>query len=137
MNTCPSETRHKPDKPDIEEDTKGTNGTCWQSQEEIAPEMTQMPHHDAQVTSPPAGLPPGTKRVVTFDTNAYRNLNRNKVRDLRQRERETGVFALANPIVIQELAAHLVNERDDDYRHCVSGRGINAKGSVNQRKERQ
>jgi hypothetical protein len=82
--------------------------------------MTQMPHHDAQVTSPPAGLPPGTKRVVTFDTNAYRNLNRNKVRDLRQREREAGVFALANPIVIQELAAHVADEQDKDYRHCVS-----------------
>jgi hypothetical protein len=66
-----------------------------------------------------AQLPPGTTRIVTFDTNAYRRLGRNKAKALRQREREAGVLALASPIVIQELAAHLADQSDPDYKYCM------------------
>ena len=55
-------------------------------------------------------LPPGIKKVVIFDTNAYRTLGRRKVQSLRQRELECGVLALAHPVVMLELSAHLADK---------------------------
>ena len=72
--------------------------------------------------------PPGTTRVVIFDTNAYRNfvggLNvadaRIKALRLRQLEQAAGVFSLASPIVIWELAAHLADPTDPHYPDCLA-----------------
>ena len=73
--------------------------------------------------------PPGTKRVVIWDTNAYRNFvggynvadARAKALQLRQREQAVGVFALASPIVIWEFAAHLADSTDPHYPDCLAG----------------
>jgi hypothetical protein len=72
--------------------------------------------------------PPGTKRVVIWDTNAYRNFvgdynvadARAKALQLRQREQAAGVFSLASPIVIWELAAHLADSTDPHYPNCLA-----------------
>ncbi len=70
--------------------------------------------------TPQPSLPPGIKKVVIFDTNAYRTLGRRKVQSLRQRELECGVLALAHPVVMLELSAHLADKNDRDYRPCMS-----------------
>ena len=73
-------------------------------------------------------LPRGTKRVVIFDTNAYRDFigrlppaeARAKALRLRLKEQTAGVLALANPFVIWELAAHLAEPADESYDKCLS-----------------
>jgi hypothetical protein len=73
--------------------------------------------------------PPGTRQIVIFDTNAYRELTfglslndaRNKSFQLRQLEVNSGHFALANPVVIWELVAHLADPTDPAYANCLSG----------------
>ncbi|MBI5818275.1 MAG: hypothetical protein HZA88_04745 [Verrucomicrobia bacterium] len=72
------------------------------------------------VPTPQPNLPLGTKKVVIFDTNAYRRLGRHKVQSLRQREIECNVCALAHPVVMLELAAHLADENDPHYSPCMS-----------------
>jgi hypothetical protein len=72
--------------------------------------------------------PPGTKRVVIWDTNACRNFvggdsvadARAKALLLRQREQSAGVFSLASPIVIWELAAHVADSTDPHYSVCLA-----------------
>lgn len=69
----------------------------------------------------------GTKKVVIFDTNAYRNLtfrlslgeSRAKAISLREHEKKTDCSVLAHPIVIWELLSHLVNSADPGYTHCL------------------
>lgn len=73
-------------------------------------------------------VPPGVKRIIIFDTNAYRNLtfdlsladSRSKALQLRQLEQKAGNFALASPIVIWELIAHLSNTNDPAYDYCLN-----------------
>ncbi len=72
--------------------------------------------------------PQGTKKTVIFDTNAYRNLthdlpladSRSKALHLRQLEQKAENFALASPIVIWELIAHLGDANDPAYHHCLN-----------------
>ncbi len=72
--------------------------------------------------------PPGTKRIIIFDTNAYRELTfglslndaRAKALQLRQLEQSVGTFVLANPIVIWELIGHLGATSDPAYRYCLN-----------------
>ncbi len=72
--------------------------------------------------------PPGTKKIIIFDTNAYRNLafglsladSRIKALQLRQLEQKAGNFALASPIVIWELIGHLGNTSDPAYHYCLN-----------------
>jgi hypothetical protein len=69
-----------------------------------------------------------SKKVVIFDTNAYRVLThglpldaaRAKVLQLRQLEGHSGNSALAHPIVVSELLTHLVDASDPAYGHCVN-----------------
>jgi hypothetical protein len=73
-------------------------------------------------------IPPGTKKIVIFDTNAYRDLTfglslaeaRAKALRLRALEQKAGNFALASPIVIWELIAHLGNISDLAYPYCLN-----------------
>ena len=73
-------------------------------------------------------LPVDTKKIIIFDTNGYRELTNGlrlgeiKANSLRLRECEhkAGIFALANPIVIWELIAHLANVNDPAYDHCLN-----------------
>jgi hypothetical protein len=73
-------------------------------------------------------IPNGTKRIIIFDTNAYRVLTaktsladcRAKATQLRQREQAAGVFVLASPTVIWELVAHLADPNDPGYEHCLN-----------------
>lgn len=73
-------------------------------------------------------LPVGTKKVIIFDTNGYRELTNGLSLDdikakslhLRECERKAGIFALANPIVIWELIAHLADISDPAYSHCLN-----------------
>lgn len=68
------------------------------------------------------------KRVVIFDTNAYRNLtfslslaeSKAKAVKLREHEKKAGVAILAHPIAIWELLAHLVDATDPAYTHCLN-----------------
>lgn len=72
--------------------------------------------------------PAGTKRVVIFDTNAYRYLtsdlslaeSRTQAQRLRELEKKSGVFALASPIVIWELIGHLGETTDPAYNRCLN-----------------
>lgn len=59
--------------------------------------------------TPQPSLPSGTKKLVIFDTNAYRMLGRRNVQALRQRELACGVLALAHPgVVVRQGEADLV-----------------------------
>jgi len=70
--------------------------------------------------------PPGTKRLIIWDTNAYRNFvgsdtvadARAKALHLRKCEQASGVLALASPIVIWELPAHVADSSDPHVRPC-------------------
>lgn len=73
-----------------------------------------------EMPAPQPSLPSGTKKVVIFDTNAYRILGRSKVKALRQRELACGVLALAHPVVMLELSAHLADKNDHSYKPCMS-----------------
>ena len=72
-------------------------------------------------------VPAGTTKIIIFDTNAYRNLTyglplpeaRAKALALRSLEQKAGVFALASPLVIWELVAHLADPSDPAYQHCL------------------
>jgi hypothetical protein len=67
------------------------------------------------------------KKVVIFDTNAYRSLtfglsleeSRAKAISLRANEKHVGCSVLAHPIVIWELLSHLVDSADPGYPHCM------------------
>lgn len=69
-------------------------------------------------------LPTRIRRVVAFDTNAYRALAsvaqpeeaRRRARALVQAERKRGIQALAYPTVLGELIAHLGSADDPSYR---------------------
>ena len=73
-------------------------------------------------------IPNGTKRVVIFDTNAYRVFAHGstledvqaKAKQLRGREQQAGVFVLASPIVVWELVAHLADPADPALPHCLN-----------------
>jgi hypothetical protein len=73
-------------------------------------------------------IPNGTKSIGVFDTNAYRNLcfglsladARARAVRLRELERAAGAAALASPIVIWELLAHLADPADPAYSHCLN-----------------
>jgi len=80
----------------------------------------EPPTVGAEMPTPQPDLPPGTKKVVIFDTNAYRGLGRAKAQVLKQRENECGVLALANPVVMLELASHLADKKDRHYKSCMS-----------------
>jgi hypothetical protein len=77
---------------------------------------------------PLLAVPDGAKSVAVFDTNAYRNLSfglsladaRARAVRLRELERAAGAAALASPIVIWELLAHLADTADPAYSHCVN-----------------
>jgi hypothetical protein len=68
-----------------------------------------------------------SKRIVIFDTNAYRKLTRGlsieaartKAAYLRRIEDQSGSFALAHPIVIWELLTHLATPLDTHYDNCL------------------
>lgn len=68
-----------------------------------------------------------TKKVVVFDTNAYRVLThgldlneaRAKALHLRQLETRSGHSALAHPIVVWELLSHLLDSSDPAYTYCL------------------
>ena len=70
----------------------------------------------------------GTKQMVVFDTNAYRNLtfglttdeSRKIARKLADAELACGTKALVNPFVIWELVAHLANSGDPAYKNCMN-----------------
>jgi hypothetical protein len=71
-------------------------------------------------------IPNGTKRIIIFDTNAYRELARGSLADcraravqLREREQTCSVFVLATPIVIWELTAHLTDPADAAFNSCL------------------
>ncbi len=72
-------------------------------------------------------IPPGTKRIVIFDTNAYRefapggslaNCHEKAIR-LRECDQANSVFVLASPTVIWELTAHLADRTDKAYNQCL------------------
>jgi hypothetical protein len=73
-------------------------------------------------------IPAGTKRIIIFDTNAYRVLTaKQTLADcraiagrLRQREEAAGIFVLASPVVIWELVAHLDDPKDPAREHCLN-----------------
>jgi hypothetical protein len=73
-------------------------------------------------------IPDGTKRIVIFDTNAYRVFAhgstiedvRTKAKQLRSCEQQAGVFVLASPIVVWELVAHLADPADPALPHCLN-----------------
>lgn len=73
-----------------------------------------------EMSAPHPSLPSGTKKVVIFDTNAYRMLGSRNVQALRQRELASGVLALAHPVVMLELSAHLADKNDHNYKPCMS-----------------
>lgn len=72
-------------------------------------------------------IPNGTKRIVIFDTNAYRDFapggtlpdSAHKAVRLRQCEQESSVCALASPTVVWELTAHLADPADRYYNQCL------------------
>src|SRR5213592_4106379 len=73
-------------------------------------------------------LPDGTRRVIIFDTNAYRILSRGltlddahaKAAQLRQCEQTTGVFVFASPVVVWELITHLADPADPARPDCLN-----------------
>jgi hypothetical protein len=73
-------------------------------------------------------LPAGTKRVIIFDTNAYRVLGhgmalndaRAKALQLRRCEQSVGVFVLASPVTVWELITHLADPADPALPHCLN-----------------
>lgn len=72
------------------------------------------------------GKPP--KKVIIFDTNAYRNLTyglslseaRAKAVFLREKESASENAVLAHPIVIWELLTHLCDSEDPAYDACLA-----------------
>lgn len=70
----------------------------------------------------------GAKKIVVFDTNAYRVATsglsldeaKKKAGEIRSAENELEYCALAHPIVIWELLIHLANSNDPAYGHCLN-----------------
>jgi len=87
-------------------------------------------------------IPHGTKRVIIFDTNAYRKITakttltdcRAKALRLRQCEQASRVFVLASPTVIWELAAHLADSKDPGFEHCLNSLVVLGEHAVNPNK---
>jgi hypothetical protein len=77
---------------------------------------------------PMLDLPSDTARIVIFDTNAYRELtfgeslaaSQARAIETRQLGAQQRILALASPIVIWELAAHLADPADPAYQHCLN-----------------
>ncbi len=73
-------------------------------------------------------LPAATKRVIIFDTNAYRvlahgmtlNDARVKALQLRRCEQSAGVFIVASPVTVWELITHLADPADPALPHCLN-----------------
>ena len=71
---------------------------------------------------------PNLKKMIIFDTNAYRILtsdlsledSRVKAIKLREREKNTGYSVLAHPIVIWELLSHLTDSGNPGYSRCLN-----------------
>ncbi len=69
------------------------------------------------------------KRVVIYDTNAYRAYFfgkpladvRKEAQAIRRAELGAGVFAIASPIVIWEMIAHLGDPTDTGFKNCTEG----------------
>jgi hypothetical protein len=84
-------------------------------------------------------IPSGTKRIVIFDTNAYREFapggtlpdSRAKVVRLRLCEQASSVFVLASPTVVWELTAHLADPADRYYNQCLKSVVILGEHAVN------
>jgi hypothetical protein len=80
------------------------------------------------IQSSQPSLPPGTKEIIIFDTNAYRVATwgldfegaRTRAALLRGLEKKAGIFALAGPTVIWELAKHLPDEKDPARAFCMN-----------------
>lgn len=78
------------------------------------------------VTSVPQ-LPTDLRRIVVFDTGAYRDYvrsgtcedNRQRGARLRTAERASGIYAFMSPLVTWELVAHLADPADKDRDHCM------------------
>lgn len=84
-------------------------------------------------------IPHGTKRIIIFDTNAYREFApggplencHTKALQLRECERAHSVFVLASPTVIWELTAHLADQADKAYNQCLKSLVILGQHAVN------
>lgn len=69
------------------------------------------------------------KRVVIYDTNAYRGHFfgksladvRTESEAIREAELNRGVFAVASPVVIWEMISHLADTEDAGYNNCTEG----------------
>lgn len=87
-------------------------------------------------------IPAGTKRIVVFDTNAYRVMTAKKALadcraeaiQLRTREQAAGVFVLASPTVIWELITHLADTADPGYEHCLNSLVVLGEHAVDPKK---
>lgn len=84
-------------------------------------------------------IPRGTKRIIIFDTNAYRefapggslaNCHTKAIR-LRECEQANAVFVLASPTVIWELTAHLADPKDRFYNQCLKSLVMLGEHAVN------
>jgi len=72
--------------------------------------------------------PINTRRIVIFDTNAYRTIAgrqaapqmRLKGQRLRVSERSNGNLPLAQPVVIWELLSHLADPTDEHFAACLA-----------------
>ena len=72
-------------------------------------------------------IPNGTRRIIIFDTNAYREFSpsgplsdcRAKAVQLRKCEQSNAVFVLASPTVVWELTAHLADTADRWFNQCL------------------
>lgn len=58
--------------------------------------------------------------AVTFDTNIYRGLSPDPLKDLRIREQSASVIPVASIYGILELGAHLHTTEDPDRQHSVA-----------------
>ena len=84
-------------------------------------------------------IPLGTKRIIIFDTNAYREFAPGgplanchaKAIKLRECEQANAVFVLASPTVIWELTAHLADPKDRFYNQCLKSLVVLGQHSVN------
>ena len=80
------------------------------------------------MSSPEFQIPAGSKRVIIFDTNAYRVLSHGltpndshvKALQLRRCEQTAEVFVLASPVVGWELITHLADLGDPARVHCLN-----------------
>lgn len=57
---------------------------------------------------------------VVFDANGYRSLSDTRFEDILALERQHSVVGMASYTTVGELASHLANERDPDYRRSAA-----------------